>query len=121
MGLAQLHQLRGRVGRGAVKSQCILLYESKLSETAKQRLKVIAATNDGFEIARQDLLIRGPGELLGQRQSGLPALRFANLETDLAILHNARDIAPQLVREHPQLARQLVELWFHKKQIYAGT
>jgi len=120
MGLAQLHQLRGRVGRGDIESQCILLYENKLSEIAKQRLKVISTSTDGFEIARQDLLIRGPGELLGQRQSGLPALRFANLEEDLDILHAARDIAKLLVDKYPIHAKQLVELWFHNKQIYSG-
>lgn len=121
MGLAQLHQLRGRVGRGSTESQCVLLYEGNPSEIAKQRLKVISSSNDGFEIARQDLLIRGPGELLGQRQSGLPALRFANLEADLDILHAARDIAQQLVNDYPAQAKYLVELWFHNKQIYAGV
>lgn len=121
MGLAQLHQLRGRVGRGSTESQCVLLYEGNPSEIAKQRLKVISSSNDGFEIARQDLLIRGPGELLGQRQSGLPALRFANLEADLDILHAARDIAERLVKDYPAQAKYLVELWFHNKQIYAGV
>lgn len=121
MGLAQLHQLRGRVGRGSAESQCVLLYEGNPSEIAKQRLKVISSSNDGFEIARQDLLIRGPGELLGQRQSGLPALRFANLEADLDILHAARDIAERLVKDYPAQAKYLVELWFHNKQIYAGV
>ena len=79
-GLAQLHQLRGRVGRGAADSTCFLLFEEPLSETAKARLKVIYENNDGFEIARQDLIIRGPGEFLGARQSGVPLLRFADLE-----------------------------------------
>lgn len=121
MGLAQLHQLRGRVGRGNNASQCVLLYESNLNETAKQRLKVISTSTDGFEIARQDLLIRGPGELLGQRQSGIPALRFANLESDIDILHKARDIANDLVQNYPVQAKYLVEIWFHNKQIYAGV
>ena len=121
MGLAQLHQLRGRVGRGSTESQCVLLYEGNPSEVAKQRLKVISSSNDGFEIARQDLLIRGPGELLGQRQSGLPALRFANLEADLDILHAAREIAKTLATDYPAQAKHLVELWFHNKQIYAGV
>lgn len=121
MGLAQLHQLRGRVGRGSNASQCVLLYDNNLSEVAKQRLKVISSTTDGFEIARQDLLIRGPGELLGQRQSGLPALRFANLEADIDILHHARDIAKELVEKYPAQAKCLVELWFYNKQVYAGV
>src|SRR4029453_17840411 len=76
-GLAQLHQLRGRVGRGAAESTCVLLFEEPLSETAKQRLKVIYENADGFEIARQDLLIRGPGEFLGARPSPEPVLGFA--------------------------------------------
>ena len=78
-GLAQLHQLRGRVGRGAVESTCVLLFEEPLTDTAKERLKVIYESSDGFEIARQDLRIRGPGEFLGARQSGVPLLRFADL------------------------------------------
>jgi ATP-dependent DNA helicase RecG len=121
MGLAQLHQLRGRVGRGFVESSCVLLYDYAMSEIAKQRLKVISQSTDGFEIARQDLLIRGPGELLGQRQSGLPALRFANLEEDLSILQDAKQIAMLLAKKHQAQAKQLVELWFHNKQIYAGV
>ena len=80
-GLAQLHQLRGRVGRGAAETTCVLLFEEPLGDIAKQRLKVIFENTDGFEIARQDLLIRGPGEFLGARQSGVPLLRFADLET----------------------------------------
>ncbi|WP_260253429.1 helicase-related protein, partial [Neisseria meningitidis] len=83
MGLAQLHQLRGRVGRGAAESVCVLLFAEPLSELAKARLKVIYEHTDGFEIARQDLNIRGPGEFLGARQSGVPMLRFAKLEEDL--------------------------------------
>ena len=82
-GLAQLHQLRGRVGRGAAESTCYLLFEEPLTDTAKARLKVIYETNDGFEIARSDLVIRGPGEFLGARQSGVPLLRFADLERDV--------------------------------------
>lgn len=121
MGLSQLHQLRGRVGRGSTESQCILLYDSNPSEIAKQRLKVISGSTDGFEIARQDLLIRGPGELLGQRQSGIPALRFANLEADIDILHSAQDLARILSEKYPAQAKLLVELWFHNKQIYAGV
>ena len=81
-GLSQLHQLRGRVGRGAVASVCVLLYSAPLSDTAKSRLKAMVETNDGFEIARRDLEIRGPGEFLGARQSGAPLLRFADLALD---------------------------------------
>ncbi len=95
-GLAQLHQLRGRVGRGAVASTCILLFADKLSETAKLRLKVIYENTDGFVIAREDLRIRGPGELLGPRQSGLPSLRYANIEEDIGLVEAARDAASKL-------------------------
>ena len=98
-GLAQLHQLRGRVGRGAAESTCVLLFEEPLTDTAKQRLKVIFENTDGFEIARQDLLIRGPGEFLGARQSGVPLLRFADLERDVALIEQARDAADELLRD----------------------
>ena len=99
MGLSQLHQLRGRVGRGAEASVCILLYQNPLSDTARERLRIVYESTDGFEIARHDLRIRGPGELLGARQSGLPMLRFADLERDLDLLEAARDC------RRPHLAR----------------
>lgn len=121
MGLAQLHQLRGRVGRGNLQSECVLLYEPGLTEVARQRLQVISSTTDGFEIARQDLLIRGPGELLGQRQSGLPALRFANLEEDLDILQQIKPLAREIAEEYPSHARLLTDLWFHNKSIYTQS
>jgi superfamily II DNA/RNA helicase len=98
-GLAQLHQLRGRVGRGAADSTCFLLFEEPLGETAKARLKVIYENTDGFEIARQDLVIRGPGEFLGARQSGVPLLRFADLEKDAALIEQARDAARSAARD----------------------
>ena len=111
MGLAQLHQLRGRVGRGAAKSTCVLLFETPLSELAKARLKVIYEHTDGFEIARQDLNIRGPGEFLGARQSGLPMLRFADLEADIELLEAARELAPQLLQRWPQYAQAHLNRW----------
>ena len=110
-GLAQLHQLRGRVGRGAVASVCVLLYTPPLSSTAKARLKAMAETNDGFEIARRDLDIRGPGEFMGARQSGDALLRFADLQTDGALLQHARAVAPKLLREHAQAAAAHVQRW----------
>ena len=110
-GLAQLHQLRGRVGRGAADSACILLYQKPLGETARARLKVVYETSDGFEIARQDLLLRGPGEYLGVRQSGAPLLRFADLELDADLLEAARDLAAQLLRAHPEHARRHLARW----------
>ena len=116
MGLAQLHQLRGRVGRGSRESVCVLLYETPLSELARARLKVIFELTDGFEIARQDLLLRGPGELLGHRQSGLPMLRFADLERDVALLEAARDLAKRCLARHPDIAARHMERWIGPRQ-----
>jgi ATP-dependent DNA helicase RecG len=114
-GLAQLHQLRGRVGRGAVASVCVLLYTAPLSPTGKARLKAMAETSDGFEIARRDLDIRGPGEFMGARQSGDALLRFADLAEDSALLERARAVAPRLLAEHPQAARAHVQRWLGGK------
>jgi ATP-dependent DNA helicase RecG len=110
-GLAQLHQLRGRVGRGSVASVCVLLYTAPLSDTAKARLKAMAETNDGFEIARRDLDIRGPGEFLGARQSGEALLRFADLQADSQLLQHARQVAPRLQAREPELAQAHVARW----------
>ncbi|QDQ26221.1 ATP-dependent DNA helicase RecG [Chitinimonas arctica] len=111
MGLAQLHQLRGRVGRGALESSCVLLYNGPLGEDAKQRLKVIYESTDGFVIAREDLRIRGPGEFLGSRQSGVPMLRFADLERDTALLEQAREVAVQLLEHSPHVAEAHMARW----------
>ncbi|MCC7326027.1 MAG: ATP-dependent DNA helicase RecG [Burkholderiales bacterium] len=110
-GLSQLHQLRGRVGRGAAESTCVLLFEEPLGEVAKMRLKVIFENNDGFEIARQDLVIRGPGEFLGAKQSGVPLLRFADLERDVALIEQARDAAETLLAQEPEAAAAHLERW----------
>ena len=118
MGLSQLHQLRGRVGRGAESSACILLYQSPLSETARERLKIIYEIHDGFEIARHDLRLRGPGEFLGARQSGVPMLRFADLERDLDLLEAARNVAAQLLRDQPSLADRYLQRWLGGRQEY---
>jgi len=115
-GLAQLHQLRGRVGRGATESTCVLLFEEPLTDTAKQRLKVIYENDDGFEIARQDLQIRGPGEFLGARQSGVPLLRFADLERDVALIEQARDAADELLQKDPAAAKAHLERWLGGRQ-----
>ena len=115
-GLAQLHQLRGRVGRGAAQSTCVLLFEEPMSEAAKARLKVVYEHNDGFEIARQDLRIRGPGEFLGARQSGVPLLRFADPERDVALIEAARDAADELLRREPTAAGAHLERWLGGKQ-----
>ncbi|MEY4344196.1 MAG: hypothetical protein RL032_28 [Pseudomonadota bacterium] len=121
-GLSQLHQLRGRVGRGAAASACVLLYSTgdapRLGEAARERLKAMAETNDGFEIARRDLEIRGPGEFLGARQSGEAMLRFANLAEDAELLDWARKEAPMLLDHHPALADKHVLRWLGTKAEY---
>jgi ATP-dependent DNA helicase RecG len=118
-GLSQLHQLRGRVGRGAAASACVLLYSAgdapRLGEAARERLKAMAQTSDGFEIARRDLEIRGPGEFLGARQSGEAMLRFADLASDGALLEWARREAPMLLDHHPVLAERHVQRWLGGK------
>lgn len=110
-GLSQLHQLRGRVGRGAAKSTCILLYQNKLSETARARLKVIYESNDGFAIAQADLHLRGPGEFLGTRQSGVPMLKIADLERDVDLLQAAKKIADKLISDYPQAVDAHLQRW----------
>jgi ATP-dependent DNA helicase RecG len=114
-GLAQLHQLRGRVGRGAVASVCVLLYTPPLSDGGKARLRAMAETTDGFEIARRDLEIRGPGEFLGARQSGDQLLRFANLQEDLDLLERARQSAARLLQLDPQAAQAHIDRWLGGK------
>ena len=121
MGLSQLHQLRGRVGRGAAVSSCVLLFAEPLGDTAKARLKVIYENTDGFEIARQDLNIRGPGEFLGARQSGLPMLRFADLEQDLPLLEAARQLAPELIARHSDIVEKHLARWLASREGYLGV
>jgi len=121
-GLSQLHQLRGRVGRGAAASACVLLYApnegGRVGETARARLKAMAETGDGFEIARRDLEIRGPGEFLGAKQSGAPLLRFADLTDDALLLDWARELAPKMLDRHPDLAQRHVDRWLGSKAEY---
>ncbi len=111
MGLSQLHQLRGRVGRGRHESACVLLYAGPLGEAARERLRVIRETTDGFEISQHDLRIRGPGELVGLRQSGVAMLRFADLEADSDLLDIAREIAEHLLAEAPHVGIRHLERW----------
>nr|WP_240754790.1 ATP-dependent DNA helicase RecG [Parasulfuritortus cantonensis] len=111
MGLAQLHQLRGRVGRGGRESTCLLLYAEPLSETARRRLRIVKDSQDGFAIAREDLALRGPGEFLGARQSGAPLLRFADLEADLDLLEAARSAAERLLHDDAAAARRHLARW----------
>ena len=111
LGLAQLHQLRGRVGRGAAASHCILLYQPPLSAMAKERIEVMRQTDNGFIIAEKDLALRGPGELLGTRQTGGMAYRIADLARDAALLPEVIALAGRLQRDHPQSADALVARW----------
>jgi ATP-dependent DNA helicase RecG len=121
MGLAQLHQLRGRVGRGAAESLCVLLYTQPLSELARERLRVIFENTDGFAIAQHDLKLRGPGELLGARQSGVPMLRFADLSEDDDLLQSARDLADELLRDSPDAAHAHLLRWMADRHDYLHT
>ena len=116
MGLAQLHQLRGRVGRGAAASSCVLMFAEPLSELARARLKVVREHTDGFEIAKQDLEIRGPGEFLGARQSGVPMLRFADLQTDIHLLEAARRVAADLMADEPEIVAQHLQRWLGSRE-----
>ncbi|TAL98294.1 MAG: ATP-dependent DNA helicase RecG [Paraburkholderia sp.] len=117
-GLAQLHQLRGRVGRGSAASVCVLLYTGPLSQTARARLQTMRETTDGFEIARRDLEIRGPGEFLGARQSGAAMLRFADLEQDGWLIEPAREAAARLLDEYPDVVTQHLARWLGAREQY---
>lgn len=119
LGLAQLHQLRGRVGRGATASHCVLLYHAPLSHTAQKRLGVLRDSNDGFVIAERDLEIRGPGEVLGTKQTGLAEFKIADLTRDKHILNQVRPIAQQMLKQHPEVVDPLIQRWLGNKQNYA--
>ena len=118
LGLAQLHQLRGRVGRGAVESQCVLMYQSPLSKTATQRLGVLRESNDGFYIAQKDLEIRGPGELMGTRQTGMAELKIADLVRDAGIIPQVQNIASHLWENYPSHAQAIINRWIGQKEQY---
>ncbi|MGO4222928.1 ATP-dependent DNA helicase RecG [Lysobacter sp. TAF61] len=121
LGLAQLHQLRGRVGRGSAASSCVLLYQSPLSQMARQRLETMRETNDGFVIAEKDLELRGPGELLGTRQTGLAQFRVADLARDADLLPQVQDLGERLLRESPGLAQRIVARWVGGAVRFAGA
>ncbi len=121
LGLAQLHQLRGRVGRGSIKSSCVLMYHKPLSQQGRSRLAVMRETNDGFEIAQQDLKLRGPGEVLGTRQSGLMRLKVADLERDQALLPMVSQLADRLLSDWPQQVKPLVQRWLGDAQQYGDV
>jgi len=121
LGLAQLHQLRGRVGRGSAASSCVLLYQPPLSALARQRLETMRATSDGFEIAEQDLALRGPGELLGTRQTGLAGFRVADLARDAGMLPQVHLLGDRLLAEAPATADLLVSRWIGGAARYAAA
>ena len=121
LGLAQLHQLRGRVGRGSAASSCVLLYQTPLSMMARQRLDVLRETGDGFRIAEKDLELRGPGEVLGTRQTGQLALRIADLTRDAHLLGQVQQAGEAMLRDHPDLAERLVARWIGSGARYAGA
>jgi ATP-dependent DNA helicase RecG len=121
LGLAQLHQLRGRVGRGSAKSSCVLMYQPPLSGAARQRLDVMRETNDGFRIAEKDLALRGPGEVLGTRQTGQLALRIADLARDAALLPAVQRAGAVLLRDHPDRVERLIARWIGGAAHYAGA
>ncbi|TPV58561.1 ATP-dependent DNA helicase RecG [Aestuariibacter sp. GS-14] len=118
LGLAQLHQLRGRVGRGAVESHCVLMYQSPLSKTATKRLAVLRESNDGFYIAQRDLEIRGPGELMGTRQTGMAELKIADLVRDAQLIPQVQHIAVKLWQEYPAHAQAIINRWIGHKEQY---
>jgi len=121
LGLAQLHQLRGRVGRGAQASSCVLLYKSPLSQMARERLDVMRRTTDGFVIAEKDLELRGPGELLGTRQTGIAGFRIADLARDAALLPTVHRVAGILLQDNPELADKVVDRWVGSAARFAGA
>jgi ATP-dependent DNA helicase RecG len=121
LGLAQLHQLRGRVGRGSAASSCVLLYQAPLSMMARQRLDVLRETGDGFRIAEKDLELRGPGEVLGTRQTGQLALRIADVSRDAHLLPAIQRAGATMLRDYPELAERLVDRWIGSSARYAGA
>jgi ATP-dependent DNA helicase RecG len=121
LGLAQLHQLRGRVGRGSVESHCVLLYEGNLSKTAEQRLRVLRESNDGFYIAQKDLEIRGPGEILGTKQTGIADLKIADLVRDGHLLPQVHNLAEHLFAHHPAHANAIVQRWLGYREHYSNA
>jgi ATP-dependent DNA helicase RecG len=111
MGLSQLHQLRGRVGRGSAQSHCVLLYKPPLGRIAKLRLSVLRNTNDGFVVAQRDLELRGPGELLGTKQTGLPEYRIADLARDARLMPQVQITAEALQKDSPKQSDAIIHRW----------
>jgi len=111
LGLSQLHQLRGRVGRGSEQSSCVLMYRPPLGETARERLSILRETNDGFEVARRDLEIRGPGEVLGTRQTGIMDMRVADLMRDQSLMPGVVETSKIIFEQHPEYVEPLLHRW----------
>jgi len=121
LGLAQLHQLRGRVGRGSAQSSCVLLYSPPLGDLAKQRMEIMRETSDGFRIAEKDLELRGPGEVLGTRQTGMMLFRIADLARDAGLLKMIPTTADALLKNHPQQVDKLIRRWVGDAARFAGV
>lgn len=121
LGLSQLHQLRGRVGRGAAQSSCVLLYQAPLSDVARDRLAALRETNDGFEIARRDLEMRGPGELLGTRQTGVAAFHIADIVRDRELLPRVQQTAAHLHERHPERVERIIRRWLGRREDYGAV
>jgi len=121
LGLAQLHQLRGRVGRGSAKSHCLLLYQSPLSKAGKQRLAVLRESNDGFYIAEKDLELRGPGQVLGTQQTGLMSFKVADIARDAAMLDDVRDASQLILSRYPEIIDPLISRWLGDSIHYANV
>jgi ATP-dependent DNA helicase RecG len=114
LGLSQLHQLRGRVGRGDQRSDCVMMYQPPLSELGQARLEIMRRSTDGFEIAKKDMELRGPGEILGTRQTGLPELRIADLVRDAKLIPRIGEVSARLMEQHPEQVDLLIERWIAK-------
>ncbi len=121
LGLAQLHQLRGRVGRGSIASHCVLMYKAPLTKTATKRLKVLRESNDGFIIAQKDLEIRGPGELLGTKQTGLADLKIADLQRDAHLIPEVQKSAHLIWKKYPDVAEALINRWLANREKYSNA
>lgn len=121
LGLAQLHQLRGRVGRGGKQSACVLMYQPPLSESGKQRMSILRETNDGFKIAEKDLSLRGPGEVLGIKQTGLMQMRIADIVRDEYWFDEVKQVAQYVIKHHPQVVRPLIRRWLGKADRFVNV
>jgi ATP-dependent DNA helicase RecG len=121
MGLSQLHQLRGRVGRGTSPSSCVLLYRAPLSKIAKERLSVLRNTTDGFKVAQRDLELRGPGEVLGTRQTGLMQLRVADLIRDADLIPTVQNVAQHMIGQSPSAADEIIQRWLGSNQRFGNV